>query len=108
MCLFCSIVVLIHPQAPNELERHEILDALLADSILAADVSLSTLATQTAALVASDLVDLVERTHLISIERAMSATYELISIISYLSNDNASVFRAKTRSRKISDRQASV
>jgi peroxin-6 len=54
-------------QAPNESERYEILDVLLADSILACDVSLSTLATQTAALVASDLVDLVDRAHLISI-----------------------------------------
>lgn len=69
---FYSILYLMGPQAPNELERYEILDALLAESSLAYDVSLSTLATHTAALVASDLVDLVERAHLLSIERVMS------------------------------------
>jgi len=78
-------------QAPNESERYEILDVLLADSILACDVSLSTLATQTAALVASDLVDLVERAQLISIQRVMSATYEFISIISCLPYDSDQV-----------------
>lgn len=66
-------------QAPNELERYESLDILLADSTVACDVSLSTLAAQTAALVPLDLVDLVDRVRLISIERVMDAVYEFLS-----------------------------
>lgn len=43
----------------------------MLDSTVAPDVSLSALATQTAALVASDLVDLVNRANLMAIERVM-------------------------------------
>lgn len=62
-------------QAPNELGRYEILHSLLLPSILAPDVSISTLANQTAALVAADLVDLVARAQFASLERAIRATY---------------------------------
>ena len=75
--------MLIFSQAPSEPERFEILNALLWDSVLAPDVSLSTLATQTAALVASDRVGFVERARLISIERIMAAMYSS-SPITYL------------------------
>ncbi|KAG6865885.1 hypothetical protein C0991_010966 [Blastosporella zonata] len=60
-------------EAPGEGERHEILSCSLNNDSLAADVSLSSLATQTAALVASDLVDLVARARFASVERVMSS-----------------------------------
>ncbi|KAF8526854.1 AAA-domain-containing protein [Hysterangium stoloniferum] len=46
-------------EVPNETERLEILSNLLVDISLGPDVSLKTIATQTAAMVAADLVDLV-------------------------------------------------
>ncbi|KAI8377091.1 P-loop containing nucleoside triphosphate hydrolase protein [Choanephora cucurbitarum] len=55
--------------APDEKSRYQILQDLLIDSPLAPDVSLSSLATQTAALVAKDLVDLVGRAGLLSLQR---------------------------------------
>ncbi|GLB35223.1 putative ATPase family associated with various cellular activities (AAA) [Lyophyllum shimeji] len=58
-------------EAPGEGERHEILECLLVHYSLAADVSLTSLATQTAALVASDLADLVARAEFASVERAI-------------------------------------
>jgi len=61
-------------EAPSEGARHEILNCLLANVILAPDVSLPALAIQTAALVASDLADLVTRTKSASVERAISLT----------------------------------
>jgi len=48
-------------QAPDEEERLQILHELLRDSPLALDVKIESIATQTAALVAADLVDLVVR-----------------------------------------------
>ncbi|KAF7338543.1 Peroxisomal biogenesis factor 6 [Mycena venus] len=57
-------------EAPNEDERHEILQSLLARTHLAPDVSLSKLATETAALVAGDISSLVKRAEATSIERA--------------------------------------
>jgi len=57
-------------QAPNEEERLEILQALLWNSTLAADVSLKDLARQTAALIAIDLSDLVFRTKSSALKRA--------------------------------------
>jgi len=48
-------------EAPNELERLAMLRALVVDDLVAPDVSLRALAVQTAALVATDLVDLVAR-----------------------------------------------
>ncbi|KAI0086687.1 AAA-domain-containing protein [Irpex rosettiformis] len=48
-------------EAPDEEERSSVLRALLRDVQIAPDVSIDDLATQTAALVASDLVDLVSR-----------------------------------------------
>lgn len=55
--------------APDEKARLNILENLLRDSPLAPDVSLSNLATQTAALVAKDLVDLVGRAGVLSLQR---------------------------------------
>ncbi|KAJ6500326.1 AAA-domain-containing protein [Mycena sanguinolenta] len=66
-------------EAPNEAERLEMLQSLLAGTILAPDVSLSKLATETAALVAGDIASLVQRAEAISIERAskLSTSSEL-------------------------------
>lgn len=61
-------------EAPDEAERHEILDCLLSRSQLAPDVSLSNLAIQTAGLVASDLVALASRANSTSISRMVRAT----------------------------------
>lgn len=55
--------------APDENTRLQILQNLLRDSPLAPDISLSNLATQTAALVAKDLVDLVGRAGVLSLQR---------------------------------------
>lgn len=57
-------------EAPNEGERLEILECLLGDHTIASDVSVPNLATQTAALLAGDLHDLVARARAASIERA--------------------------------------
>ncbi|KAJ7081533.1 P-loop containing nucleoside triphosphate hydrolase protein [Mycena crocata] len=57
-------------EAPNEVERHDMLRSLVAGNVLAPDVSLSKLATETAALVAGDIASLVQRAESISIERA--------------------------------------
>ncbi|EIE87049.1 hypothetical protein RO3G_11760 [Rhizopus delemar RA 99-880] len=59
----------IYIQAPDEKTRLQMLTNLLSDSPLAPDVSLSSLATQTAALVAKDLVDLVARTGVLALQR---------------------------------------
>ncbi|KAG6819232.1 hypothetical protein H0H93_013975 [Arthromyces matolae] len=56
-------------EAPGEGERLEMLQCLLIDDVLAQDVSLPTISTQTAGLVASDLVDLVSRARLASVDR---------------------------------------
>jgi peroxin-6 len=72
--LLCSFDLLICVQAPSEGARREILSCLLANDILAPDVSLSALAIQTAALVASDLADFVARTKSTSIERVIRIT----------------------------------
>jgi peroxin-6 len=72
--LLFSFDPLIRVQAPSEGTRHEILSCLLANVILASDVSLSGLAIQTAGLVASDLADFVARTQSASIERAIRLT----------------------------------
>ncbi|KAG8804311.1 peroxisomal assembly protein, partial [Serendipita sp. 399] len=63
--------------APNEEERMAILDILLPGSSLGSDISLSTIAAQTAALVADDLVDLVARVRLNSIHRVSSLSNTL-------------------------------
>ncbi|KAF9557670.1 AAA-domain-containing protein [Agrocybe pediades] len=57
-------------EAPNEGERLEILKCLLCDEHVASDVSLQDLATQTAALLAGDLSDLVMRARAAAVERA--------------------------------------
>ena len=54
---------------PGEPERREILDAALARYPIAADVDAKYLAVQTAALVAADLVEVVERARLGAVQR---------------------------------------
>nr|CAG8450293.1 2321_t:CDS:10 [Entrophospora candida] len=63
----------IQIEAPSEPVRLAILKQLTSDTPLGPDVSLTSLATQTAALVAKDLVDLVARAGLASIERVEKA-----------------------------------
>lgn len=62
-------------KAPAEGERLEILTNLLEKTSLAPDVALKSLATQTAALVAADLVDLVHRAKYASIQRTIASSY---------------------------------
>lgn len=59
--------------APNEAERRAILEITMKDSILGPDVDLKNLATQTAALVAADLVNLASRSKLMSVRRVRQA-----------------------------------
>ncbi|EJU05669.1 AAA-domain-containing protein [Dacryopinax primogenitus] len=65
----------INFDSPDEVERLEILRALLKGERVAADVELREIAAQSAALVAKDLVDLVGRAKLGALERA---TKELV------------------------------
>ncbi|BGP03261.1 Peroxisomal ATPase PEX6 [Rhodotorula toruloides] len=58
-------------QAPAEPERLAILRNLTASDIISPDVSLRSLAVQTAALVANDLVDLVRRARAAAAERVL-------------------------------------
>ncbi|GAA5840290.1 hypothetical protein JCM11251_006686 [Rhodosporidiobolus azoricus] len=58
-------------EAPAEPERLAILRSLTAQDLLAPDVSLRSLAVQTAALVANDLVDLVRRARAAAAERVL-------------------------------------
>jgi peroxin-6 len=58
----------------------EILECLLGEHTIAADVSVQNLATQTAALLAGDLQDLVARARAASIERAANAMCVLFYI----------------------------
>lgn len=55
--------------APDEAQRLAILKNLTITTPLGPDVSLNSLATQTAALVAKDLVDLTGRAGLVAIDR---------------------------------------
>ncbi|KAG2181260.1 hypothetical protein INT43_008843 [Umbelopsis isabellina] len=60
-------------EAPAEAIRLQMLSSLTEKSPLAPDVSLQSLATQTAALVAKDLVDLVARTGVMAMNRVHTA-----------------------------------
>ncbi|KAI9269003.1 P-loop containing nucleoside triphosphate hydrolase protein [Phascolomyces articulosus] len=60
-------------EAPDEKARLQILQNLTYDSPIAPDVSLSSLATQTAALVGKDLVDLVARSGVLALQRINNA-----------------------------------
>ncbi|KAI8361089.1 P-loop containing nucleoside triphosphate hydrolase protein [Mortierella sp. GBAus27b] len=62
--------------APNEAQRLAILKNLTVTTPLGPDVSLSSLATQTAALVAKDLVDLSGRAGLVAIDRVEKSIEE--------------------------------
>ena len=64
-------------EAPGETERHAILLSALANCTLAPDVSVKDLAVQTAALVAADLVDLVNRAKVAAIQRSLDSSYVL-------------------------------
>ena len=64
-------LLMARSQAPEESERHSILQSLTRSMALAPDVSLKDFAVQTAALVASDLVDLVARGKHAHLKRAM-------------------------------------
>jgi len=59
----------VNLEAPSESERFAMLKSCLQDSTLSVDVNLYNLATQTAALVALDLVDLVSRAQMACVER---------------------------------------
>ncbi|SNX82109.1 related to PEX6 - peroxisomal assembly protein [Melanopsichium pennsylvanicum] len=59
--------------APNEAERRAMLEITMKDSILGPDLDLKNLATQTAALVAADLVNLASRSKLMSVTRVRKA-----------------------------------
>jgi peroxin-6 len=61
--------------APDEKARLQIITNLLHDSPLAPDVALDNLATQTAALVAKDLVDLTARAGVLSLQRIDRSMY---------------------------------
>jgi peroxin-6 len=74
-------------QAPNEAERLESLEALLAGTVLAPDVSLSRLATETAALVAGDIASLVQRADATAIERASRISYAPSIVFSLFYSD---------------------
>lgn len=58
-------------QAPTEAERLALLSDLLKDLILSPDVSLKYIATQTAALLASDLVYLIDMVQTIAMRRTL-------------------------------------
>ncbi|KAI7825209.1 P-loop containing nucleoside triphosphate hydrolase protein [Gamsiella multidivaricata] len=62
--------------APNEAQRLAILKNLTVATPLGPDVSLNSLATQTAALVAKDLVDLTGRAGLVAIDRVEKSIEE--------------------------------
>ncbi|KAH9483816.1 Peroxisomal biogenesis factor 6 [Psilocybe cubensis] len=64
----------INIEAPDEVERLEILQCLVSGEIIGSDVSLQHVATQTAALLAGDLRDLVARAKAASIDRATSTS----------------------------------
>lgn len=58
-------------EAPGESERLAMLKQLTARDVIAPDVSLRSVAVQTAALVAADLVDLVRRARAAAVERVL-------------------------------------
>ncbi|KAJ9478835.1 Peroxisomal ATPase PEX6 [Pseudozyma hubeiensis] len=68
--------------APNEAERRAMLEITMKDSILGPDVDLKNLATQTAALVAADLVNLASRSKLMSVSRVRKSLPASASVIS--------------------------
>lgn len=65
-------------QVPGEMERFDLLQSLLSSSHLAPDVSIPSLARQTAALVAADLQDLLIRAKTAAFARAQISTSVLI------------------------------
>lgn len=70
----CISLILIWLKAPNEDERREILESLLKPYTLAPDITVKRIATQTAALVASDLRDVVFRAESAAYDRVIEAT----------------------------------
>ncbi|KAF8738589.1 hypothetical protein AX14_010893 [Amanita brunnescens Koide BX004] len=74
-------------KAPSEQERLEVLENLLSNVSTLPDVSLDALATQTAALVPSDLLDLVMHTKLSSLARCFLASIPETAVIPLMSLD---------------------
>ncbi len=94
--------------APNEAERRAMLEITLKDSILGPDVDLKNLATQTAALVAADLVNLASRSKLMSVSRvrkALSASAAAISdrdlFLAGLAITGADLIKRSTRRARV-------
>lgn len=67
------LFIYLFPQAPGEEERLQILRELLKDFPLALDVKIESIATQTAALMAADLVDLIVRVQIAATNRISDA-----------------------------------
>ncbi|GAA5903296.1 AAA family ATPase peroxin 6 [Sporobolomyces salmoneus] len=76
-------------EAPGEPERLAILQNLTSSEHLAPDVSLRSLAVQTAALVANDLVDLVRRAKAAAAERVLSILSTSNSPVSTPTNESS-------------------
>lgn len=70
-------------QVPEENERQDILHTLTDTITLAPDVSLEEVSLQTAALVASDIVDLVSRGKHNYMKRALQDRYLTLPLSSY-------------------------
>ncbi|KAF8623959.1 hypothetical protein AX15_006117 [Amanita polypyramis BW_CC] len=86
--------------APNEQERQEILDRLLTNTIISPDVSVEDIATQTAALLPSDLVDLLVHAKLSSLERGIPASVsEVVAASAGIPLTSIDFDRALTKSR---------
>ncbi|KAJ7582447.1 AAA-domain-containing protein [Mycena floridula] len=71
----------VHFQAPAESHRLEILKSLLSDATLSPDVGIEALATQTAALLPSDLHDLVLRAELAAMKQACSRSGCVVDVV---------------------------
>lgn len=81
--------------APDETERDSVLRTLLTDISLAPDVSLNALAVQTAALVPSDLADLVSRSERVYLSRAAPASsFDALALYAAGANLNANDLEA--------------
>ncbi|KZV91614.1 AAA-domain-containing protein, partial [Exidia glandulosa HHB12029] len=75
-------------QAPAEADRLAILQGLLAGRSVAPEVDIPSLATQTAALVAGDLVDLVSRAELAAVSRALKDSCDVLHAGIALTSDD--------------------
>jgi peroxin-6 len=69
VCSWSLNLVATFDQAPDERERLQIIRSILSQTSIAADVDLESIAVQTAALVAQDLVSLVQRASSAAVSR---------------------------------------